>query len=307
MATSTNVTTSYAGEFSAPLVSKALFSATTLDNELIRVMPNIKYKTILKKLATGDLIQSADCDFTANSSVTLTERELEVKPLKVNITICKRIFHDDYMGKSMQASAMGRTMPADFQSYLIEELGKKVGAEMESRIWNSTSDFDGFEVLMAADADVTAVAGTAITKDNVLEEIEKLHASVGVENITNPDLRFYVSQSIASKYVLALGGFAVAGLGANGVNGQGSMWYDGQSLTFAGIPIVVANGLNAGSMVATLKDNLVFGCSLKSDLQSIKIIDMESTTGDDNVRYIMKFEAGVNYTFAEDISYYSVA
>ena len=52
MATTTSITTSYAGEFAGQYISAALLSGTTLDNGLITVKPNIKFKlniTLKKK------------------------------------------------------------------------------------------------------------------------------------------------------------------------------------------------------------------------------------------------------------------
>jgi len=44
MATTTNVTTSYAGEFSGKYISAALLSASTIENGGIEVKPNVKFK-----------------------------------------------------------------------------------------------------------------------------------------------------------------------------------------------------------------------------------------------------------------------
>lgn len=306
MATSTTISTSYNGQYAGEIISRALFSASTLENNLISFKPNVKYKTILKRLSTGSLIQAAGCDFDANSTISLDERELEVVKLKVNLQVCKDDFMDDYLALEMGNSAHGE-LPKSFGDHLIGEMSKKVANEMETKIWNNSTEFDGFEVLFAADATVIDVVGEAITSANVVTELGKVHAAIPVSLITNPDLTIYVSQSVASAYVIALGGFAAAGQGAAGLGDQGSMWYNGQSLSFAGIKIVVANGLTQGNMVATTKENLVFGTSLMSDLQEIKVIDMENIDGSDNVRFIMKMTAGVQYAYGADVVYYAQA
>lgn len=304
MATTTTISTSYNGQDAGQIISRALFSASTLENNLISFSPNVKYKKILKRLSTGSLIQAAGCDFDANSSVTLDERELEVVKLKVNLQVCKDDFMDDYLALEMGASAHG-DLPKTFSDFLIEEMRKKVANELETKIWQNSVEFDGFETLFAADASVIDVTASAIDSSNVIEELGKVHAQIPAALITNPDTTIYVSQSIASAYVIALGGFAAAGQGAAGTDNKGSQWYNGSALSFAGIKVVVANGLSQGKMVATTKENLNFGTSLMSDLNEVKVIDMENIDGSDNVRFIMKMTAGVQYAYGADIVYYA--
>ena len=56
MATTTSITTTYAGEFAGKYISAALLSANTIEKGGIEVKPNIKFKEVIKKLATGALI-----------------------------------------------------------------------------------------------------------------------------------------------------------------------------------------------------------------------------------------------------------
>ena len=65
MATTTSITTTYAGEFAGKYISAALLSGKTLADGNITIKPNIKYKEVVKKLATDDLVKDAVCDFDA--------------------------------------------------------------------------------------------------------------------------------------------------------------------------------------------------------------------------------------------------
>ena len=77
LATAVNITTTYAGEFAGEYIAAALLSASTIDDGGLTVKANISYKEVIKKLATGNLVSPASCDFTPNSSVTLTERIIQ--------------------------------------------------------------------------------------------------------------------------------------------------------------------------------------------------------------------------------------
>jgi hypothetical protein len=93
MATTTSITTTYAGEFAGKYISAALLSASTIENGGIEVKPNVKYKEVIKKLATNDLVKNATCDFDATSTVTLTERILQWRNSKSIYNFVKKISH----------------------------------------------------------------------------------------------------------------------------------------------------------------------------------------------------------------------
>jgi hypothetical protein len=50
MATTTSITTTYAGEFAGKYIAAALLSAPTLDKGGITIMPNVKYKQVIKRV-----------------------------------------------------------------------------------------------------------------------------------------------------------------------------------------------------------------------------------------------------------------
>jgi hypothetical protein len=45
-----SVTSTYAGEFAGKYIAAALLSAKTLENDLVTVVPNVKYKEVIQKL-----------------------------------------------------------------------------------------------------------------------------------------------------------------------------------------------------------------------------------------------------------------
>ena len=87
MATTTSITTTYAGEFSKKYISAALLSASTIENGGIEVMPNVKYKSVIQRLATDAIVKNATCAFDATSTVTLTERIITPEEFQVNLEL----------------------------------------------------------------------------------------------------------------------------------------------------------------------------------------------------------------------------
>ena len=308
MATTTSITTTYAGEFAGQYISAALLSGSTLDNGLISIKPNIKFKEVIKKVSTDGLVKDAGCDFDPTSTLTLTERILEPTSQQVNLQLCKKDFQSDWDAVSMGISSFD-SLPPSFADFLIGHVAAKVAQRTEQSIWNgeaaTNGDFAGFKELMLADTDVTDVgAGAAVTPENVIEKLGLVVDAINPAIYTSEDLYIYVSQNVARAYVRALGGFQ-ATIGAAGVDNQGTQWYNGGGLTFDGVKIAVANGLDNNTMVAAEKSNLFFGTSLLSDNQEVKVIDMADIDGSQNVRVVMRFTAGVQYGIGTDIVLYS--
>ena len=310
MPTNTSITTTYAGEFAGKYISAALLSASTIENGGIEVKPNIKYKEVIKKIATDDVLKDATCDFDPTSTVTLTERIIQPEEFQVNLQLCKKDFRSDWEAVQMGVSAFD-SLPPSFADFLIAHVAAKVAQKNENNIWSGVNanagEFDGLITLMTADADVTDVAGTTVTAANVIAEMGKLVDAIPSALYGKEDLNLYVSQNVARAYVRALGGFAAAGLGANGTNAQGTQWYNNGSLSFDGVKIFVANGLSDNYMVAAEKSNLYFGTGLLSDHNEVKVIDMADIDGSQNVRVVMRLTAGVQYGIGSDIVLYTPA
>jgi hypothetical protein len=58
-------------------------------------------------------------------------------------------------------------------------------------------------------------------------------------------------------------------------------------------------------MVAAQSSNLFFGTSLMSDWNEVKVLDMADLDGSQNVRFVMRYTANVNYAYGSEIVYYS--
>lgn len=136
----------------------------------------------------------------------------------------------------------------------------------------------------------------------MIENLGNLVDGIPASVYGKEDLHLYLSQNIARAYVRALGGFAAAGLGANGVDNKGTMWFNNGSLSFDGVKIFVTNGLPTDTAVASQKSNLYFGTGLLNDTNVVKVIDMADIDGSQQVRVVMRFTAGVTYGIGSDIA-----
>ena len=304
--------TTYAGQFAGKYIAAALLSAPTLEQGGVTILPNVAYKQVIQKAATGNIVANATCDFTASGTLTLTERVLTTEEFQVNIQLCKADLQQTWQVAEMGYSSFSK-LPKSFEDFVIAHVSAKVAAKLETTIWGGATatagEFDGFKTLMLADADVIDVSSpltTTLTAANVIGEIGRTVDAIPAALYGNEGLRLYLSQNIVKLYVRALGGFAASGLGANGTNNQGTQWYTNGSLSYDGIPIFMANGLGQYNMIATTVDNLFFGCGLLNDKNVVKVIDMADIDGSQNVRVVMRYNGAVQHGIGSDVVLYGV-
>ena len=280
---------------------------------LITIKPNVKDKEVIKKVDYTSAIANASCDFTPTGTVDLTERILDPKELQVNLELCKTPFQSDWEAESMGFSAHDQ-LPPKFSDFFIARVGADVAQAVEQNIWSGSAGagtFDGFSTLFAdaqfATDGGTVIAPATITATNVIAELGKVVDDIPSALYGKEDMQIFVSQNVARAYVRALGGFGsfLNGENNSGVNTQGTMWYqNGGQLSFDGVKIVVAHGMADNRMVASQKANLFFGTGLLSDHNEVKLIDMADIDGSKNVRFVMRYTAGVQYGIASDIVHY---
>jgi hypothetical protein len=301
-----SITTTYAGEFAGKYIAAALLSARTLDNKYITIMPNVKFKSVIQRIAVDSIVNNASCDFATSGTVALSERILEPKELQVNLELCKQEFVDSWEALQLGYSAFD-SIPANFTDFLVSYVGGKVAEATETSIWQGNASTNGqFQgiynelsssvVAGGVNAPVTSSQSGSITSSNVLEDLNALVDAIPATIYGKEDLLIYVPTNVAKAYQQALAGGSI---GANGWNNQ--MNVGEKPFNFNGIEIVLCPGLPASSMVAAQKSNLFFGTGLMSDQNVVKVLDMEDLDGSQNFRIIMRYTADTTYGIGNEV------
>lgn len=306
----TPITTTYAGEFAGKYISAALMSGKTLSEGAITIKPNVKYKEVIKKVASTAIIGDASCDFTSTEdALTLTERILQPDEFQVNLELCKADFRSDWEAVQMGYSAFDN-LPPNFSDFLLSHVIAKVAEKTEQNIWGglavNAGEFTGFTEAMLADGDVNDAANggeTSFDSSNIVTLLGAVVDVIPSAVYGKEDLTIYVPTVALQAYVRALGGFAANGQGAAGTDNKGQQWYNmGNALSFEGIKIQHAPGMPNDHIVAAQASNLYFGTGLLSDHNEVKLIDMADIDGSQNVRVVMRFTAGVQYGIGSDVA-----
>jgi len=296
MATTTSLTTTYAGREAAGYIRAAFLSNESL--AAVTVKENIEYKQVVRRLVDNVTFTNATCDFDAQGTVTLTERILTLEKFQVQRQLCKNTFLSDWESRSEQ----NNELHASLTDALIANVMAGVAANNERLIWqgvNATAgEYAGFETLFLADATVLDVATPeAITTANVIEEMNRLVLTlpVRVRRATEKPV-IAVSSNVAEAFRTAILGL-----------GGGSYLYQGETvkMTWQGqYDIIECPGMSDDTMAFYQKSNLWFGTNLLDQWNTVAVLDMYQYDLSNNVRFSCSFFAGVQYGFGNEIAFY---
>jgi len=325
-ATQPEITNStYAGEAASGYIAAALLSANTLDKKLVTIMPNVKFKSVIQKLALSSLISDASCDFNATATASISERVLTPEEFQVNLQLCKQQFVQSWEALQLGFSAFDE-IPKNFNDFLISYVGGNVAQAIEQSIWQGNTatngQFSGFETLFSASVALaasdsvlparltggtSAIISGSVTSANVIQKLQSMVETIPTTVYGKQDLVIYVGTNVAKEYQLATAGLTSTGttLANVGANGYQNQFVIGEKpYNFNGIDIVLCPGMSDNKMVAAQKSNLFFGTGLLSDMNEVKVIDMANIDGSQNYRIIMRYTAGVQFGIGQDIVYY---
>ena len=314
----------YAGEAASGYIAAALLSANTLDKKLVTIMPNVKYKSVIQKIAVANLVNAASCDFVTNTgSVTISEQVLTPAELQVNVQLCKQDFLNSWEALNLGFSAFDE-IPKSFNDYLVSYIGGKVAEATETNIWQglaSTGTFNGFQNLFSASVAAgggvlparqtggsSSIISGSVTSANIIAKFDSIVQTVPTTVYGKQDLVLYVGTNVARAWQQATSGVSttlgtsVTNIGANGY--QNAFVIGEKPFNYNGIDVVLCPGMSDDKIVAAQKSNLFFGTGLLSDYNQVKVIDMADIDGSQNYRIIMRFTSGVQFGIGSDIVYY---
>ena len=137
-------------------------------------------------------------------------------------------------------------------------------------------------------------ASAAYTAANIIANLQTLVADIPSNVYGKEDLYIYMNKKTYRFYVSA-----ISALSAFPFNHMGQYTPE-----FEGIKIAVCSGIADNVMYAGQKSNLFFGTSSSSDLTEVQVVDMQPF-GEQNVRMVARFTAGVQVGVAGDFTFQS--
>lgn len=287
-----DITTSYVGRNATGYIHSVLYASNTLSENLIKVHENVTKSLKLQVLDVNNLLQDGSCDFTHQGGVTQNERSLDVDDFKVNLELCKSEWFQGWEGEDMGPSRNGVGLPRELFNSLTDEIGGNVAEALDLNIWigqstvvGAPTKMKGFIAILEDEGTATHVNGdtTDATPSNVVAKIRAVINAVNPKVRNKADFTIYVAPNIAHVYGQYLGDEGWMNRFQEG----------GKPANVDGYNLVVVHSLPDNFIVAGQQSNFHFGTMLKADTNKVSVLDMEPNDGSDNMRFIMKFKAGV--------------
>lgn len=303
------LTSTYAGELALPYIHAALLSGDTIANRYVTVKENVKFKAVLKRLASTNLVQAHSCNFGVGSStLTLDEQVLTVTDLKTNLEVCKDQFASDWEAMQTGRGFINDVIPANFADFLLTYLAAKISEQIEFNLWvgnfsasqggaSGYTAFDGLLTKIAAakgapDYNITA---PGLSASNIMTAIDALVPLIPAAIVGSPQTKCYMSRKTFALYMQAC---------MNGITAGGALVpsFDAIAKQVYGYEIYVCPGFSNDVIMFAQPDNLFVGTDLISDQNEVKVVDMSLTDGSDNVRMAMRYRFGTQFGFIGDIA-----
>jgi len=304
MATTTTVSSNYAGKEAGAIIGASFKEADTLRLGLISVSENVNYKMNLRRLRYTDGTTDYSCGFTPAGAIVLNEKQLVIEKLMNPIQVCKEEFRQTWSEDSMGASASNPNAPADIMEAISLEVLSSQAEKIDTDIWTglaaTAGEFNGLLAQFAADGNVIKAnngivpSGNAITESTVEAELKKALAAIPT-SIRRKDLTVAVSPDVFQAYWFYLV--------SKGIANDGTA--DEKQVRFGRYTVTEVNGLPDNSIVIFEKKNVVFATGLQSDFNELSFVDEDEIgllTG--MVRGKMVYGAAVGYYNSEDIVWY---
>lgn len=272
----------------------------------LRKQLNIKSKERLNYLDVDPVLQDGTgCGFSASGSTILSERDIEVAPIKINDQYCA----DDLVGKFAEYLVkFGANANAEdgfpFEREIMAELARKTNQKLEKLVWlgdkTGNSDLiDGFltQALGADSASTIAVSYTAATSAISLYEAVKSAIMKVPEEILDKAVVF-VSPAIFRSLCFELTEKNMYHFPSDKVGAE----IEDADIIFPGTNVRVHKtyGLSGDKkhIYISVYDNMVYGTDLMNDKEEMRVWFSDD---DDLWKVKAKWVAGVKTLYPDAV------
>ena len=283
---------------------KKVLTTGTAKTEL-SLIPNVKSKIKLAYSDLGNILQADDCSFSSTGEGALNQKTMEVCDIKVNLEYCVNTFEANYLSAQLRAGSNNEeVVPTSYADFVVGYVAEKVAADLEMVMFKGdtgTASYplslcDGLIKQFQNDSDVIDVSATAsaITKTNVIAELDRVLSAVPADVRTQANFKIFVSQEIAFAYKQAQ------------ASTTGGLFMVGdKELNYLGFRMIPTSGLSAKQMIAFNADKVFFLTDLTSDWDDIIIIPQRNISGAKTERFATSLKFGVSYLYGAEVVLYA--
>lgn len=299
MANTINVSAlpAYVDQVRDELLVKSMLGAKTLT--YIDTMLDVKSKSALTILDPTVVFADASvCGFDAQGTDVLSQRVIEVKPIKVNKEWCDRSLLPTWMNHNLRLAAGMETLP--FEQVFVDGNLKAIKSELEKTIWQgdvsagataNLKAFNGFIKILTADASTIDVAvASGSTAGKLIDAVYSAIPEVAMEQ----EPVIFVSYTMFRSYVQERNATAVVNQPVIDANAE-FIYYPGDSR----VRIIPVGGLEGVKYaIAGAAKNFTYGTDIEG---SENIFKLWYSDDDDVFKFKVLFSAGVNVKMPAEI------
>lgn len=278
--------TGYVDEQRLPLIGKAILGAKSA--ELFNLQTGVKSTAALNLIDTNAVLGDGSvCGWDDAGTAALTQREIEVAKLKVNMSFCDRVLLDTWAGYEVKVAAGRETLP--FEETFVNGIIDSINSQIETMIWQGTkgtNSFDGILTILASESPVTA------TGTGVMDAVEDVYLNIPIEVLHNATI--VMGEDQFRKYVLELTKKNLYHYDPT-VDASMEVVMPGTSVKVMGVP-----GLNGTDKIVAgdLKRNFFYGTDMMEDKETF---DFWYSKDNQEFRVAIKFNAGVQVAYPSEI------
>ena len=304
--------TAYTKQNIKPLLSSAVFNATTQD--IVKkggiVMTGVKSSVKLPLIDTDAIFQpDTTCSWDPSGSTNISQREIVVGRIKVEEALCPKDLEQYFTQQMLQIGTHFEDLgnPDLIQAYL-DKKNKRIAAQLETAMWQgdttsgnaNLSRFDGLSKLINAgtpvDANVNAYTGAGtiatITQANVIAATEGIYKAIPSSVIGKDDVKIFVGEDWYRLLIMAY----------RGANMFSYNPQDSSAKTFilpaTNVEIVGTNGLNGtGDAFAMSVSNMAIGVDLEAEEMNYRMWWSEDNN---QIRFRCSFRFGTNLGYTSE-------
>lgn len=280
--------------------AQEIFSKDVYDIDLrqygITLMDGVKGKMKIYTGEIGDAWQLYTCPFTPQGAASLAESFIEPAAIKVNQENCFDTFWNTFLVEQTEISLRGG-IPQTFGEWYFAKLRAKMAKEYQEIFWQgdtartaSTKVYlkatDGIEKKLNGNTGVTKVALSALTVDNIIEQVEKVIMK-GLEvadaaEVDTEGYKVFMNHSDIRVLEIALGKLCCG----NSVNDRfKNFGRENGRIYIFGYEIVPTMQSKNTILFGPVR-NLVLGFDTYDSHLEYKLINMRDTTGDNMFRVL---------------------
>jgi len=261
--------TKYTDQLSGILLKESVLVGTTFD--YISIQTGVKYADSINILTNTLTAAAGGCGtISPTGSTTLTQRDIQVCPIKVEESVCVDEFEQYWIGQLAREGSYNEFAPEAFNQLYLSNKVEKIGQLVEDIFWKGSvnSTYGGgnlalcngiLEILENTSATYSVITGItysgALTTANALDAVDSMIQVIPNDVLEANDLTLFMSHANFRTLMRALR------------NANYFVAYDGQQHTYVldnytntNVRVVATRGLNGrNEMVLTPASNLYFG------------------------------------------------